>query len=111
LFGRQKRKHKPASRKLQSYLSSFKELTVGGLVVHVEHGVGRYAGMTKLEVGGVSGEFLILEYHGGDKVYLPVDRLSLLQRYNSGSEQQGAYPLDKLKGLSWEKRKGKVKQS
>jgi transcription-repair coupling factor (superfamily II helicase) len=110
-FGKQKRHHKPASKKLQNYLSSFKELKVGGLVVHLLHGVGRYLGMNSLEVGGSITEFLILEYAGGDKVYLPVDKLNLLQRYSQGTDNHATAALDKLKGQGWEKRQSRVKKA
>ena len=109
LLGQQKRKAKPASKKLQNYLSSFKELKIGGLVVHIDHGIGRYLGLENLTIGGSKGDYLVLEYSGGDKVYLPVDRLSLLQRYNTGSDQKTVAALDKLKGQSWQKRKARVR--
>jgi transcription-repair coupling factor (superfamily II helicase) len=109
LFGGRPRKHKPASAKLQNYLSSFADLKVSDLVVHVQHGIGRYQGMTSLAVAGVMSDFLIIEYAGGDKIYLPVDRLSLLQRYSAGTEGQASHALDKLGGPGWEKRKSKVK--
>ncbi len=112
LFGSDKRKNKPASTKLQNYLNSFRDLKVGGLVVHVHHGIGRYLGMVTLTVGGVQNDFLQIEYAGGDKIYLPVDRLSMLQRYNAGlDESASAATLDKLKGQDWDKRKARVKKA
>ncbi len=122
LFGAVRRKPKPASVKLQNYLSSFKDLKANDLVVHVEHGIGRYSGMTSLSVGGLEYDFLILEYAGGDKIYLPVDRLNLLQRYGSGKTgddeddtgktRRHAHPaLDKLGSGQWEKRKTKVRKA
>ena len=111
LFGARQRKAKPASQKLQNYLSSFADLKPGDLVVHVQHGIGRYQGMASLAVAGVTSDFLIIEYAGGDKIYLPVDRLNLLQRYNVGAEGEGSagHSLDKLGGPAWEKRKARVK--
>lgn len=109
LFGTRQRKAKPASQKLQNYLSSFADLKPADLVVHVQHGIGRYQGMTSMSVAGVTTDFLILEYAAGDKIYLPVDRLNLLQRYNVGTEGAGSHALDKLGGPAWEKRKAKVK--
>ncbi len=109
LFGARPRKAKPASQKLQNYLSSFADLKAGDLIVHVQHGIGRYQGMSTLTVAGVASDFLILEYASGDKVYLPVDRLNLLQRYNVGSEGAGSHALDKIGGPGWEKRKSRVK--
>ncbi len=111
LFGAEKRKNKPASTKLQNFLSSFRDLKVGGLVVHIHHGIGRYLGMVTLQVGGVQNDFLQLEYAGGDKIYLPVDRLSMLQRYNAGIDENQQALLDKLKGQDWDKRKARVKKA
>jgi len=109
IFGTKSRKTKLASTKLQNYLSSFKDLRPGDLVVHVQHGIGRYAGMTNLEVAGIITDFLIIEYAANDKIYLPVDRLSLLQRYSSGGEAGDHASLDRLGGPAWEKRKDRVK--
>lgn len=108
IFGIKSRKAKPESRKLQNYLSSFADLKVGDLVVHVQHGIARYQGLTSLTVQGVSSDFLVLEYDGGDKIYLPVDRLNLLQRY-SGGESGAHRAIDKLGGPGWDKRKARVK--
>lgn len=124
LFGAPRRKPKPASAKLQNYLSSFKDLNINDCVVHVQHGIGRYLGMTSLSVSGLDYDFLILEYAGGDKIYLPVDRLNLLQRYSAGdsgessdnetgakSARRGHPQLDKLGSGTWEKKKSKVKKA
>jgi len=108
IFGKSTAKAKPDSKKLQNYLNSFKDLKVGDLVVHVQHGIGKYLGMQEIEAAGMRGDFLILSYHGGDKVYLPVDRLNMLQKY-AGSEASSSKALDKLGGQAWEKRKTKVK--
>ena len=110
LFGRgpeRVRSPKSDARKLQNYLSSFADLRVSDLVVHVQHGIGRYRGLTTLEVAGIKGDFLIVEYAGGDKIYLPVDRLSLLQRYAGGESATAA--LDRLGGQGWDKRRERVK--
>jgi transcription-repair coupling factor (superfamily II helicase) len=111
LFGRKVASRKPSSQRLKNYLSSFKELKVGGLVVHADHGIGRYCGLTSLQVAGNKGDYLILEYVGGDKVYLPVDKLNLLQRYNSGTDSNATAPLDRLASQQWQKRKGKVRKA
>lgn len=108
IFGVRQRKPKPPSAKLQGYLSSLAELKVSDLVVHVQHGIGRYEGMTSLIVNSVKSEFLIIAYHGNDKIYLPVDRLGQLQRYSGASDASSLPPLDKLGGGGWEKRKARV---
>ena len=87
----------------------FEDLKPGDYVVHREHGIGRYQGLVSLELGGLPGEFLLVEYKGGDKLYLPVDRLNLLHRYVG---LEGKEPsLDRLGGKSFEARKQKVKKA
>jgi transcription-repair coupling factor (superfamily II helicase) len=111
MFGAKPRAHRSESQKLKNYLSSFADLKVGDLVVHIQHGIGRYLGLTSLSISDVTSEFLIIEYAGNDKIYLPVDRLSLLQRYSAGGEATGAsHPLDRLGG-GFERRKGRVKEA
>ena len=87
----------------------FEDLKPGDYVVHREHGIGLYRGLVSLELGGLPGEFLLIEYQGGDKLYLPVDRLSLLHKY-VGIEGK-APKLDRLGGKSFEARKQKVKKA
>ena len=111
IFGSSSKKRRPASAKLQTYLSSFKDLKTGNLVVHVEHGIGRYLGLTSLQLGSTNGDFLILEFAGGDKIYLPVDRLNLLQRYNEGGEEAPRQTLDRLGGPQWDNRKSRVRKA
>lgn len=87
----------------------FEDLKPGDYVVHREHGIGLYKGLVALELGGLPGEFLLIEYRGGDKLYLPVDRLNLLHRYVG---VEGKEPnLDRLGGKSFELRKQKVKKA
>lgn len=107
-FGEPKRRLSPKST-LKSALSSFKDLKVGGLVVHVEHGVGRYQGMKKISIANTNNEFLVLEYGGGDRVYLPVDKLNQLQKYSGGDGDRTS--LDKLKGQAWQKKKSRVRSA
>ncbi len=88
---------------------SFEDLKPGQPVVHLDHGIGLYQGMVRMEAGGAPGEFLILEYQKGDKLYLPVDRLSLIQRYTGVEGRQPR--IDKLGGSTWQLRQLKVKKS
>jgi len=83
------------------------DLQEGDFVVHKQHGMARYRGLHKLELGGVEGDFLLLEYQGKDKLYLPVTRLSLITRYSGGLSKP---TLDRLGGASFEKKKGKVRR-
>ena len=82
-------------------------LTVGDLVVHADHGIGRFVGLGTIEAAGDPHDCLELHYHGSDKLYLPVENIELLTRY--GSEEAGAV-LDKLGGVAWQSRKAKLKQ-
>jgi transcription-repair coupling factor (superfamily II helicase) len=88
-------------------LSSAAELQENNLIVHVDYGVGVYRGLKHLVIGGVSNDYLLLEYLDGDKVYVPVDRLNLIQRYAGGDES--SCRLDKLGSTSWQKKKKRVK--
>jgi len=88
-------------------LSSFRELREDDLVVHIDYGIGRYRGLKHLKIWGVSNDYLLLEYQDGDKLYVPVDRLNLIQRYIGGD---GNPPrLDKLGSHSWERAKKRAK--
>lgn len=94
----------------EDVFSSLSELNPGDLVVHLDHGVGRYHSLERLTIGRVANDFLHLEYAGGDKLYLPVYRLNRIQRY-VGAE--GAKPhLDRLGNQSaWEKTKAKAEKA
>ncbi|NOR04897.1 MAG: transcription-repair coupling factor [Deltaproteobacteria bacterium] len=87
---------------------TFEDLKPGQPIVHRDHGVGLYKGLVRIETGGVPGEFLFLEYRGGDKLYLPVDRLGLVQKY-IGIEGR-VLRLDRLGSSSWQLAKQKVKK-
>jgi len=91
------------------FISSLSELKQNDYVVHLDHGVGIYRGLKFLSVAEVDGEFLHLEYEGGDRLYLPVDRINLIQKYIGGDGAQPA--LDRLGGSSWEKVKAKTRES
>jgi transcription-repair coupling factor (superfamily II helicase) len=88
-------------------LSSYRELREDDFIVHVDYGVGRYRGLRHLNIWGVSNDYLLLEYLDGDKLYIPVDRLNLIQRYIGGD---GKPPkLDKLGSGAWQRVKKRVK--
>ena len=85
---------------------SLTELNIGAPVVHVDHGVGRYLGLTTLEIDGAANEFLALQYAGNDKLYVPVTSLQLIARY-AGSDEEHA-PLHRLGSDQWERAKRKA---
>ncbi len=94
-------------RKASSVIAEAAALSPGDLIVHQEHGVGRYDGLKTLDVQGAPHDCLDLAYHGGDKLYLPVENIELVSRYgNEDAEAQ----LDKLGGVAWQGRKARTKQ-
>ncbi|MFP3868640.1 MAG: transcription-repair coupling factor [Desulfobacteraceae bacterium] len=109
ILGAEPERRPPRRSRPVQWLSSLTELKVGDLLVHLDHGIGIYRGLEKLTVGQEVNDFLRLEYLGGDKLYLPVDRLHLVQKY-LGVEGQ-LPPLDRLGGKSWEKTKKRVRQA
>ncbi len=106
IFGRKKEAEK--SRKLIPWtnLSEFRE---GDLVVHEEHGIGRYMGLMKMEINGKVNDFAVIEYAGGSKLYIPADRISILQKYIGSDDREPK--LDQLGGRSWEIAKKRAKSS
>ena len=105
---RKQTKQKRRSPVSKDGLQDLKTLSTGDPIIHVEHGIGRYLGMKRLNAGGVSGDYIQLEYADGDKLYLPVYRLNLLQLYR-GSKDKAR--LDKLGGVRWTKVRRKVKDA
>ena len=109
LFGevRQRRRRRPIQ--VGALLKSLSELKRDDYVVHLDHGVGLYRGLKHMQVGGTEGDYLQLEYAGGDRLYIPADRINVVQRYVGADG--AAPPLDKLGGTSWEKAKKKTRES
>ncbi|MBB5045655.1 transcription-repair coupling factor (superfamily II helicase) [Rhodopseudomonas rhenobacensis] len=95
-----------ASRKLDNFISEVTSLSAGDLVVHVEHGIGRFVGLQTLEVGGAPHDCLELHYAAETKLFLPVENIELLSRYGS---DHAHVELDRLGGSGWQARKAKLK--
>jgi transcription-repair coupling factor (superfamily II helicase) len=108
IFGARQRRPARHRRTEQPFVEGFRELKEGDLIVHVDFGIGRYLGLVKKQLAGVLGDFLLLEYAGGDKVYLPVYRMRQVQRFMGSNPD--SVRLDKLGGTSWEKTKKRVKE-
>jgi transcription-repair coupling factor (superfamily II helicase) len=108
LFAKGARHRPPPRSRTAAFLSSLEDLNEGDFVVHVQHGIGRYRGLRRLTVQEFESDFLILEFGGGDTLYVPLDRLNQIQRY-SGAE--GHVPrLDRLGGSSWARTTARVKK-
>ncbi|WP_445192860.1 transcription-repair coupling factor [Sphingomonas sp. Tas61C01] len=90
-----------------AFLAELATLSPGDLVVHADHGIGRYEGLTSIPVGKSPHDCVALSYAGGDKLYVPVENLEVLSRY--GSSEEGA-TLDRLGGEAWQRRKSKMKE-
>ncbi len=90
---------------------SFSELAVGDYVVHEAHGVGRFTGIEKLTVQNVTRDYLLLEYRGGDKLYIPTDQMDRVQKYVGGGGEDTVPPLSKLGGSEWQQRVGRARES
>ncbi len=101
LVRRQKRR-----KSADAFLAELATLSPGDLVVHADHGIGRYVGLTSIPVGQSPHDCVALEYAGGDKLYVPVENIDVLSRY--GSDESGT--LDRLGGEAWQRRKSKMKE-
>jgi transcription-repair coupling factor (superfamily II helicase) len=99
-----RRKNRKAS---DAFLQELATLSPGDLVVHADHGIGRYEGLTQIPVSKVPHDCVALEYARGDKLYVPVENIELLTRY--GSESEGV-TLDSLGGEAWQRRKARMKE-
>lgn len=102
LVRRNKRK-----KSTDAFLAELATLSPGDLVVHIEHGIGKYEGLMQIPVQKAPHDCVALSYAGGDKLYVPVENLEVLTRY--GSSEEGA-SLDKLGGEAWQRRKSKMKE-
>src|SRR6056297_3968216 len=92
-------------RRAENFLTEAQSLTPGDLVVHVDHGIGRYTGLEVVTAAGAAHECLLLEYAGGDRLYLPVENIELLSRFG---HEDGL--LDRLGGGAWQAKKARLKE-
>ncbi len=109
IFGARRRSLKRPLYQRGAALTSFTDLQAGDLVVHEEHGVGRYFGLRTLAVDGRKGDFLLLEYAEGNRLYVPVERLSVISKHLGGDGAPAR--LDRLGGSSWQRVKESVRES
>ena len=104
---RAKLKKESSRQKIQSYT----DLSPGDLVVHVHHGVGRFAGIQRMPVDGVEKDYIKIDYAGGDCLYVPVTQLDQVSKYIGGGEDQERARLNKLGGTGWAKQKTRAKKA
>ena len=90
-----------------AFLAELQALNRGDLVVHIEHGIGKYLGLEPVPVGKSQHDCVMLEYRGGDKLYIPVENIDVLSRYGSSED---AVMLDRLGGEGWQKRRARLKE-
>jgi transcription-repair coupling factor (superfamily II helicase) len=107
IFGARRRTLRRPKYERGSPITAFTDLAVGDLVVHEDHGIGRYLGLRTMTIGDRDGDFLLLEYSENNQLYLPVDRLDLISKYLGGDA--GAARLDRLGGASWQRVKESVR--
>ncbi|MDU5470849.1 MAG: transcription-repair coupling factor [Peptoniphilus harei] len=103
-FSKKKKKKVPKKKAL-----NFEDLKIGDYVVHEAHGVGKYVGTTRLEVSGIQKDYILIEYGGEDKLFLPIEALDSIYKY----VQEGKRPpkVNKLNSLDWKKKKARAKKS
>ncbi len=105
LTGR-RRAHRPARARARAATETFfDDLKAGAHVVHYQHGVGRFGGMVTRSIGGTERDYLLLEYRGGDKLYVPSDQIDLLRPYTGGDSP----PVNRLGGADWQRAKSRVR--
>ncbi len=100
-------RRKKRKKSADAFLAELQALGRGDLVVHTDHGIGRYLGLEPITVGKSQHDCVMLEYHGGDKLYIPVENIEVLTRYGSSED---AVALDRLGGEAWQKRRSRLKE-
>jgi len=106
IFGLRHKQQRFKKSSIKRFFSSLGTLNAGDYVVHVEYGIGRYQGLSKLSVGDHESDFLVIEYQEGDKVYVPGDKFHLVQKYVGG--EVGRPKLNKLGSKTWLRTKSKI---
>ncbi len=109
MFGEKKRRSRAARLRTGTALSDFSDLKPGDYIVHRDSGIGIYRGLETLTAGGVRADYLRLEYLGGDRLFLPVDRITLINKYECAEDTPPK--LDRLGGTGWQRTKSKVRES
>ena len=109
IFGERRHRRRSRPRPVADYLTGLSQLAAGDYVVHTDHGIARYHGLQHLSVADTTGDYLYLEYVGGDKLYVPVERINLVQKYAGADGKEPS--LDRLGGQAWERVKRKTREA
>jgi transcription-repair coupling factor (superfamily II helicase) len=109
VFGEERKTAERKRGRAAAFFSDFRDLKEGDAVVHVDHGVAVYTGLGRPKGGSLNRDFMVLEFAAGDKLFVPVDRLDLVQKYRGVAGRKAQ--LDKLGGVTWERIKKKVRKS
>ncbi|MEM6602885.1 MAG: transcription-repair coupling factor, partial [Pseudomonadota bacterium] len=107
IFGAKVGARKRKTKKADQFILEAQGLNIGDFVVHVENGIGKYIGLKAVEVSGALHDCVMLEYHGGDKLYIPVENIDLITRYAS---EGSVAVVDKLGSAAWQNRKARLKE-
>ena len=107
LLGDRLVRRRRSAKKADAFLAELSMLTPGDLLVHKDHGIGRYEGLVAVAIGKAPHDCVMLSYDGGDKLYVPVENIDVLSRYGSESDGVG---LDRLGGVQWQARKARMKE-
>ncbi|MCA9772878.1 MAG: hypothetical protein KC466_10760, partial [Myxococcales bacterium] len=107
IFGQRVRPRR--ARRVRDFIASIQDIHTGDYVVHVDHGIGRYVGLDRKHIGDEEEDFLALEYAGGDRLFVPVQKINLVQRYVGADEAPPK--LTKLGGTVWEKAKSRARKA
>ncbi len=109
IFGRKRSIYKKLRKISSNPIEGFYELAIGDLIVHINHGIGKYCGIERIKAANRERDCIVLEYADNEKLYIPIEQLNMIQKY-IGMQGKKA-PLDKLGSKSWEKTKSRVKNS
>jgi transcription-repair coupling factor (superfamily II helicase) len=107
ILGERMTRAQRSTKRAKDFIAEVSSLSAGDVVVHVDHGIGRFIGLKTIDVGGAPHDCLEIHYHGGDKLFLPVENIELLSRYGS---EETEVQLDRLGGTAWQARKAKLKK-
>ncbi|MCL2520541.1 MAG: transcription-repair coupling factor [Spirochaetaceae bacterium] len=109
LFGRKKRTAGNIRKVSSRAIDSFIELNAGDYVVHINHGIGQFIGIERLKAAGSERDYIVLEYAGGDRIFVPIEQVNLVERFIGGGGEKPK--LDSIGGKSWQNRKSKASKA